>query len=250
MGQRNDTLPSLPEPDIERKNLKSENVETGESSSEARIQDDAVSVSNIESNYRPEVILNDIFTAARANIPSVTRLARHRVPEDLFYRSNRRRYQRNRWQEWKKRVLMHTRKIRNSQNCLYVLIPLLGLPVSAIVFSLIYIMECRKITIGLVLLNGILGFLLIICRIFTLSIKHFFTSLRGKEPKVVTKLLFLGLIVLFFSGMMFFYEIPPVFDPSSEEYCAENFCTYHHFMNIAVSCILSIAAILHIPEYI
>ncbi|GFW20925.1 hypothetical protein TNCV_1714321 [Trichonephila clavipes] len=196
----NDTLTSLPEPDIDQKNLKNENEETGESSSEARIQDDALSVSNIEPDYRPEVILNSIFTAARANIPPVTRFVRHRVPEDYFYRSNRRRYQRNRWQDLKKRILMRTKKIRNSQKCLFVLIPLLGLPISAIIFSLIYIMECRKSTTILVFLNGIVGLLLIICRILTLTIRHFWTSLRGKEPKVVTKVLFMGLIALFLSA--------------------------------------------------
>ncbi|PRD34949.1 UNVERIFIED_CONTAM: hypothetical protein NCL1_13038 [Trichonephila clavipes] len=37
------------------------------------------------------------------------------------------------------------------------------------------------------------------------------------------------------SRMLVFYFGPPVFDPSSEDYCAKDFCTYIKGMNIIVS---------------
>ncbi|GFW71044.1 hypothetical protein TNCV_191351 [Trichonephila clavipes] len=64
---------------------------------------DALSVPNTQSNCQPDLILN-ILTAASAS------LARFQESEE----SSRRRYQGNRWQDLKKRIQRHTRKIRNS----------------------------------------------------------------------------------------------------------------------------------------
>ncbi|GFY44284.1 hypothetical protein TNIN_395651, partial [Trichonephila inaurata madagascariensis] len=210
----NEILLSLPELDINQENL-NENGETSESCSKVRIQDDALSVLNAESNDQPDPILN-VLTAASVS------LARFQESEE----SSRRRYRRNRWQELKRHIQRHTRKIRNSRWCLYGLIILMVLPTSAMSISLKYRMECRNSTTVIVFLSGVMGFLLLICRLVTIAIRNFFTTLRGNEPTTVSKVLFMGLLFLFLVGTLLFYFIPPVFDPSSEDYCIKDFCTY------------------------
>ncbi|GFQ92237.1 uncharacterized protein TNCT_602982 [Trichonephila clavata] len=240
----NETSPSLPELVTNEENL-NENGETCESYSEVLIQDDDLSVPNTESNYQPEPILN-ILTAAIANTQSVSNLSRVQESEEF----SRRRHQGNRWQELKRLIQKHTSKIRNSRWCVYGLILLMVLPTSAMSISLKHRMECRRSTTVIVFLSGVIGFLLLICRLVTVTIRNFCTTLRGKEPTAVSKALFIGLLFLFLVGMLAFYLVPPVFDPSSEDYCVKDFYTYINGMNIIVSYIFFIALLLHVPEYL
>ncbi|GFR07443.1 hypothetical protein TNCT_416651 [Trichonephila clavata] len=100
---------------------------------------------------------------------------------------------------------MRATRIKNSKYYLYILSFSLMLPILAIVLNYSFIGDCPPRAIlwrtcvhfALVLLTGILGFLLLICRLITIFIRHFLPIRREQELKKLTIVLF-TLLILFF----------------------------------------------------
>ncbi|GFS67992.1 hypothetical protein NPIL_193542 [Nephila pilipes] len=218
-----ETTPCLAERSDIRQNLCNENGATSQSPCNAEVFGGATSVPS-SSDYNPAAILSEILygppisDSALPHYQKISHLSRMReAPEASVACSlNRQAFtivdrSPTEAQSYKKRVLWNLiiksmKKIVNSKTCIFVLLLLLIMPISAFVQSAKYARECEVVTTSLVVLNGVVGFLLIICRLMTLSINHYFINLKGKEPRKMTSFLFFMLwallvVVLFLYGL-------------------------------------------------
>ncbi|GFS67994.1 hypothetical protein NPIL_193541 [Nephila pilipes] len=260
-----ETTPCLAERSDIRQNLCNENGATSQSPCNAEVFGGATSVPS-SSDYNPAAILSEILygppisDSALPHYQKISHLSRMReAPEASVACSlNRQAFtivdrSPTEAQSYKKRVLWNLiiksmKKIVNSKTCIFVLLLLLIMPISAFVQSAKYARECEVVTTSLVVLNGVVGFLLIICRLMTLSINHYFINLKGKEPRKMTSFLFFMLWALLVVEMESLYKKIGIFGfHSSEPVCSVEFFNYIHGMNIAVSIILTITTVLHLP---
>ncbi|GFR03379.1 uncharacterized protein TNCT_312851 [Trichonephila clavata] len=149
------------------------------------------------------------------------------------------------YQELKRRIKMRATRIKNSKYYLYLLSFSLILPILAIVLNYSFIGDCPPRAIlwrtcvhfALVLLTGILGFLLLICRLITIFIRHFLPISREQELKKLTIVLFTLLILFFIAEMTSFYGMS-AFDNTSKGYFRQEICAYIYGMNMVASIVL------------
>ncbi|GFT47963.1 uncharacterized protein NPIL_10661 [Nephila pilipes] len=144
----------------------------------------------------------------------------------------------------------YSRKQRNSKLMLVILFFLLALPISAGYMGSRYMESCSMspdLPI-ITFLMGILGFILIVCRMVTLGIRRFRCLDRRNEQTTLTITGIFLIASLSLTEMAILLTKTPVFvNPVSTDFCDRIFYNYVFYMNFALMGTAIIATLLHIP---